>query len=159
MNVTAHQSVSRIVTMSKYDGKIAHLLLERCFLQLRHQLENPWLQNNATSLGTRGGSGIYGLRGQNLWFPTRSSISGVAVSISCSSSNKLQQLLSMISHLVYKQQQWRVGQVVQARGCIRVGRVDGRFDGGVDDLATSLIITVSNQRPHPWSSANKGSKH
>ena len=73
MNVTAHQFISRIITMSKYDGKIGHLLLERCIvacsLQLCHQLENPRLQNNATSLRTRGDSGICGLRGQNLWFP------------------------------------------------------------------------------------------
>jgi hypothetical protein len=58
MNVTAHQFISRIITMSKYDGKIGHLLLERCIvacsLQLCHQLENPRLQNNATSLRTRG---------------------------------------------------------------------------------------------------------
>ena len=51
---------------------------------------------------------------------------------------------TVVDHLVYGQHQWRVGQAVQVRRCIRVGRVDGRFDGGVDDLATSLL--ASNQR-------------
>ena len=51
---------------------------------------------------------------------------------------------TVVDHLIYGQHQWRVGHAVQVRRCIRVSRVDGCFDGGADDLATSLLAI--NQR-------------